>query len=379
MGTHGYGWATSVAIGLLLGCGPSISSSPADGDSSGSEDSESGDGDGDPAYCDVTTLPVIEPIWETALIAVTDRVVMNSDALFVAAFPLWGDAPSYILRYDLNGQEHELAELNLAAVGHLTATDEHLYFKVDASQIRRTDLEGILDEEWSIAIPDGMKLNGITIGTADFVLIYGGQETENSDTDAAVALFDGSGAPISMDTFGDPGMDEWAGTATAGSKGGFYFAYSTGASTVIRSYDLAPALIAELPFAGSPATRLVVERPDGLVVVTFDAGIWVSKLDVSGTELWRVEQRPCGVAAQSLSVVSSGDGIWGVVGVLTAPSMSLTHLLFQIDFEGQLLGTHSAAFDQWNLGGVASNGEAVVIAGGFSNYPDGATGLARVR
>jgi hypothetical protein len=380
MGTHGYGWATGMAISLLMGCGPPSTSSPADGDSSGSEDSESGDGDGDPAYCDVTTLPVIEPIWETTPIEVTDRVVMNSDALFVAAFPMWGDAPSHIRRFDLNGQEHELAELYLDAVGHLTATDEHLYFQVDASQIRRTDLEGILDAEWSIAIPDGMKINGITIGTADFVLISGDQETVNSDTDAAVALFDGSGTAISMDTFGDPGMDESAGSATAGSNGGFYFAYRTGTSTVIRSYDPAPALTAELPFAGAPWTRLIVERPDGLVVVTTHYGVWVSKLDFSGTELWRVEQRPCGVAGDSLSgVVSSGDRIWGVVGVSTAPSAILTRLLVQIDFEGQLLATHNTAFEQWNLGSVASNGEAVVIWGGFSNYPYGATGLARVQ
>jgi hypothetical protein len=382
METHGYGWAASaasVAIGLLVGCGPSSSSNSADergtssddGDSSGSEDS-------DPAYCDVTALPVIEPIWETTLIEATDRVAMNSDALFVATFQMWGTSPSNIRRYDLSGQEDELTEPHLVEVNHLAVTDEHLYFQVDVSQIRRTDLEGILDEGWSIVIPDGLKINGITIGTADRVLIYGDQETENSDTDAAVALFDGSGTAISMDTFGDPGMDERPGTATAGSNGGFYFAYSTGASTVIRSYDFAPALTAELSFAGDPSTRLIVERPDGLIGVTLDAGVWVSKLDFSGTELWRVEQRPCGVAAHSLSGVSSGDRIWGVVGVSTAPSASLTRLLFQIDFEGQLLGTHNPAFDQWNLLSIASNGEAVVIWGAFPNFPDGATGLARV-
>ena len=375
MGTQGYGWATSVALGLLLGCGPSRLSSSDDGDSSGSEDSESGDGDGDQVYCDVTTLPVIEPIWETTHAEWTDRIVMNSDALFLATFGLWAASPSIIRRYDLSGQEDELTEPYLDGVGHLAVTDEHLYFQVDAPQIRRTDLEGILDEEWSIAIPDGLKLNGITIGTADRVLIYGDQDTENSDADAAVALFDGSGTAISMDTFGNPGMDERPWTATAGSSGGFYFAYSTEASTVVKSYDLAPALTAELPFAGDP--RLIVERPDGLVVVTLGGGVWVSKLDFSGTELWRVEQRPCGVAAHSLNgVVSTGDRIWGVVGVSTAPSNGSTHLLFQIDFEGQLLGTHNPAFDQWDLLSSASNGEAVIIWGSFPNYPG--TGLARV-
>lgn len=368
-------WAMGVAIGMLLSCGPPSPSSSGSGDSE-SSDSESGDGDGEPAYCDLTTLPAIEPIWELTLYGSSERVVMNSDALFVAIYGMWATEPSWIYEFDLGGQEGGSGAWDLGYFYDVTATDEYLYYGVDGSQIRRRDLDGILDD-WAIAIPDGFKVNGITIGAADRVLIYGEQDTEGSTDDAAVALFDSSGALIATDSFGDPMSNERVTTATAGSNGGFYFAYGTETAAVIRSYDLAPEFTAELPFGGYPSIGLIVERPDGLVVATLDGGAWVSKLDFAGTEVWRRELRPCGVAGRSLDVVSAGDRMWGLIGVPSSPTDSSTRVVVQIDFEGQLLSTDNA-FIGTNLGpqSIASNGEAVILRSGSDYY---VTGLARLR
>jgi hypothetical protein len=397
-----------VSLLTTLGCGADSSvnetsvgatEDSTDGDGATTDQpTTSGDGDGDPGpdpdpACDVATLPEFEPIWimpspvepdgqlQVTSLALSEDAVFSRGRFSPADSPT---TPGFIERRDLDGNRVWLVD-DIATSGLLKTDGAHVVYRTSASTLERVTVDGVADD-WSMPLPTlgsaDSYFTDLELGPGDDMLLVGELQTDPNNTqptDGLVSWHDKDGTLLDTFVYGLQNSSEVARVAGFSSTTGFWAVYEQPLGLALRSYAGAPDL--DLDLRGPVSPSFLHEWGDGVLLGgTSNNQAWLSEIDASG-QVWERTTELCQGGTQRAQLAFADERIWGLLDYhfVTGDEVTRVRLLFRLDLQGELMDRFRVAGTEPNSmpHALVSNGDAVVVAGGFDD-PAG-TWLARLR